>query len=233
MAAIDPGSEQRHVRSDSETHLHLGAMPHGRDSAFASQKKIRWRRKIQRVHREKYVILMSARLGCTQTRSVQSGQNSSKTKLKDVNKTSRTIPSSLYWLIEQKQRQTPGVDKVPSYLQQTTVALHFWGALFIQWQLQSTPGNTEDIPMPNNVAEELSSKLPSQIGSVASTQLGLKYGNCISHYRAVETVQRELLKVRRGYASGVICCADLCLHSRKKHRDKGTAERRKEAKEGW
>lgn len=81
--------------------------------------------------------------------------------------------------------------------------------------------------MPNNVAEELSSKLPSQIGSVASTQLGLKYGNCISHYRAMEIVQGELLKVRRGYASGVICCADLCLHSRKEHHDEGTAERSK------
>lgn len=86
--------------------------------------------------------------------------------------------------------------------------------------------------MPNNVAKELSSKLPSQIGSVASIQLGLKYGNCISHYRAVEIVQGELLKVRRGYASGVICCADLCLHSRKEHHDGGTAERSKKQKEG-
>lgn len=81
--------------------------------------------------------------------------------------------------------------------------------------------------MPNNVAEELYSKLPSQIGSVASTQLGLKYGNCVSHYRAVETVRGEFLKVRRGYASGVICSADLCLHSRKLHHDEGTAERSK------
>jgi len=73
------------------------------------------------------------------------------------------------------------VDKASSHSQQTTIVCHFLGALFIQRQLQPTPGNTEDIPVPNNVAEELSSKLPSQIGSVASTQLGLKYGNCISH----------------------------------------------------
>lgn len=97
--------------------------------------------------------------------------------------------------------------------------------------------------MPNNVAEELSSKLPSQIGSVAPTQLGLKYGNCISHYGAVGTVQGELLKVRCGgvvgaHASGVICCADLCLHSRKERHDEGTAgkERSKGGminKHGW
>lgn len=79
---------------------------------------------------------------------------------------------------------------------------------------------------PNNVAEELSPELPSQIGSVASTQLGLKYGNGISHYKAVEMVRGELLKVRRGYALGVICCAELCLHSReKKHHDAGTAQK--------
>lgn len=87
------------------------------------------------------------------------------------------------------------------------MALHFWGALFIQWQLRPTPGNREDNPMPNNVAEELSSKLPSQIGSVASTQLRLKYGNCISHYRPVEIVLGELLKVRRGvcFRSDMLC----------------------------
>lgn len=61
--------------------------------------------------------------------------------------------------------------------------------------------------MPNNVAEELSSKLPSQIGSAASTQLGLKYGNCIGHYGAVEIVRGELLKVRRGvrFRSDMLC----------------------------
>lgn len=82
--------------------------------------------------------------------------------------------------------------------QLTTPALHFWGAPFIQRQLRSAPGNREDIPTPNNVAEELSSKLPSQIGSVAPAQLGLKYGNCVSHYRAAEMVPGELLKVRIG-----------------------------------
>lgn len=84
-----------------------------------------------------------------------------------------------------------------------------------------------NIPIPNNVAKELSSKLPSQIGFAASTQLGLKYGDCISHYRAVEIVLGEVLKVRRGYASGVIRCGDLCLHSRYKRHDDGTAERNK------
>lgn len=118
------------------------------------------------------------------------------------------------------------MDKAPTYFPQTTTALCFRGALLIQWQLQSTPGNTEDIPMPNNVAEELSSKLPSQIGSVASTQLGLKYGNCVSHYRAVEIVLGELLKVRRGvrFTSDVLCGLML-TQQKKKHHDEGTAER--------
>lgn len=107
----------------------------------------------------------------------------------------------------------------PIFPQQTTMALHFWGALFIQSQLQSTPGNREDNPMPNNVAEELSSTLPFQIGSVPVTQLGLKYDNCISHYWAAEIVLGELLKV----GGCVICCTDLCLHSRNKHHDYGTA----------
>ena len=84
--------------------------------------------------------------------------------------------------------------------------------------------------MPNNVAEELSSKLPSQIGSVASTQLGLKYGNCVSHYRAVEIVLGELLKVRRGvrFTSDVLCGLMLTQQKKKrkkKHHDEGTAER--------
>lgn len=39
MAAIDPGSEQRHVRSDSETRLHLRAMLHGRDGALLHGRK--------------------------------------------------------------------------------------------------------------------------------------------------------------------------------------------------
>lgn len=47
MAAIDPDSEERHVRSDSETHPHLWAMLHGRDSTFATRKKIGWRQKIE------------------------------------------------------------------------------------------------------------------------------------------------------------------------------------------
>lgn len=53
---------------------------------------------------------------------------------------------------------------------------------------------TEDIPVPNNVAEELSSKLPAQIGSAASTQLGLKYGNCSGHYGAVAIVTGRTLE---------------------------------------
>lgn len=229
MAAIDPGSEQRHVRSDSETRLHLRAMLHGRDGAFASRKKIRWRQEIQWALGKQYVTSMSSHNTQCSLRATDLLKNKPKRCKQD--KSPNPIFSVLtYWA---KTEENTVVDKVPSYLQQTTAALHFWGALFIQWQLHSTPSNTEDIPMPNNVAEELSSKLPSQIGSVASTQLGLKYGNCISHYRAVENVQRELLKVRRGYASRVICCADLCLHSRKKHHDRGTAERRKEVKEGW
>lgn len=40
MAAIDPGAEERHVRSDSKTHLHPRAMPHGQNSEFASREKI-------------------------------------------------------------------------------------------------------------------------------------------------------------------------------------------------
>lgn len=47
-----------------------------------------------------------------------------------------------------------------------------------------------DIPGPNNVAEELFSKLPSQIGSGAPTQLGLKYGNCVGHYRSAKRRRR-------------------------------------------
>lgn len=155
---------------------------------------------------------MSAQLGCIeQSLSSQGKRTPQKQTCTDVNKTSRPISSCLYWLIEPQQRK----NEAPTYPQQTTMALHFWGALFIQWQLQSAPGNREDNPMPNNVAEELSSKLPSQIGSVASTQLGLKYGNCISHYRAVEIALGELLKVRRGYASGVICCVDFLLTQQK------------------
>lgn len=37
MAAIDPGSEERHVRSDGEAHLRRGAMLHGQDSTFATR----------------------------------------------------------------------------------------------------------------------------------------------------------------------------------------------------
>lgn len=73
------------------------------------------------------------------------------------------------------------VDAAPSYSLTNHNGPTYGGALFIQWQLHPTPGNKEDLPEPNNVAEELSSKLPAQIGCVAPTQLGLKYGNCISH----------------------------------------------------
>lgn len=128
------------------------------------------------------------------------------------------------------------MDKAPTYSQQTTTALCFRGALFIQWQLQSTPGNTEDTPMPNNVAEELSSKLPSQIGSVASTQLGLKYGNCVSHYRAVEIVLGELLKVRRGvrFTSDVLCGLMLTQQKKKEKKSTMTRGQQKEARsKGW
>lgn len=89
-------------------------------------------------------------------------------------------------------------DEEHAYLQLTEPALHSWGVPFIQRQLCSAPGNREDIPKPNNAAEELSSKLPSQIGCVAPAQLGLKYGNCSSHYGGVEMVPGELLKVRIG-----------------------------------
>lgn len=91
------------------------------------------------------------------------------------------ISSPVSWLIGRKTKENTVVDGAPSYPKHITMFLHFRDALFIQWQLQPTPGNAEDNPAPNNVAEELSSKLPSQIGSAASTQLGLKYGNCISH----------------------------------------------------
>ena len=37
MAAIDPGSEERRVRSDSEARLHRRAMLHGQDSTFATR----------------------------------------------------------------------------------------------------------------------------------------------------------------------------------------------------
>lgn len=48
MAAIDPGSEEQHVRSGgSETHLHLRAMLPGQDSTLAAQKKIGCRQKIE------------------------------------------------------------------------------------------------------------------------------------------------------------------------------------------
>ena len=92
--------------------------------------------------------------------------------------------------------------------------------------------------MPNNVAEELSSKLPSQIGSVASTQLGLKYGNCVSHYRAVEIVLGELLKVRRGvrFTSDVLCGLMLTQQKKKKKKKapwRGDSRKKREAKEGW
>lgn len=106
-----------------------------------------------------------------------------------LHKTSHLMSFSPHWIIEQKQKKT-----LVWITQPTTMALHSWGALFIQWQLHSTPGNTEDIPIANNVAEEHSSKLHSQIGSVASTQLELKYDNCVSHYRTMEIA---LLKVRR------------------------------------
>lgn len=136
-----------------------------------------------------------------------------------------------YWA---EREETTVVDKAP---QQTTTALHFWGALFIQWQLQSTPGNTEDIPAPNNVAEELSSKLPSQIGCVASTQLGLKYGNCISHYGAAETAQGEVLKVRRGYVRSDMLCG-LVLTQQKRAPWRGDSRTKQEAqgminKQSW
>lgn len=174
---------------------------------------------------------MSVHLGCIEQTLLSQGNRAppkNKPKRCKQDKSPNLILSVLtYWA---EAEENTAVDGAPSYPQQTTTALHSWGALFIQWQLQSTPGNIENIPMPNNVAEELFSKLPSQIGSVASTQLGLKYGNCISHYRAMEIVQWELLKVRRGYA-GVICCADLCLHSRKEHHDEGTAERSKKERE--
>lgn len=88
-------------------------------------------------------------------------------------------------------------DEEPGYLQVTAPALRSRGVPFIQWQLQCAPGSREDISTPNNVAEELSSKLPSQIGSAAPSQLGLKYGNGVSHYGATETVPGELLKVRK------------------------------------
>ena len=97
-----------------------------------------------------------------------------------------------YWAETEENTAVDGASSHP--LRQTTAALHFGGALYIQWQLQSTPGSTGDTPTPNNVAEELFSKLPSQIGSVASTQLGLKYGNCIGHYRAMEIVQGRTLE---------------------------------------
>ena len=59
-------------------------------------------------------------------------------------------------------------------------------------------------------------------------QLELKYGNCIGHYRAVEMVQGDVLKVRmvRGFRNDMWCvdCADLLLTQHKKEcHDKGTA----------
>lgn len=47
MAAIDPGFDERHVRSDSETHLHLRAMLHRRDSSFGTQGEIGCGQKIE------------------------------------------------------------------------------------------------------------------------------------------------------------------------------------------
>lgn len=144
---------------------------------FAKEDRRQAENGIQQVLGKRYIILLliSSSLvffffRCTNS-ALPGWQDSCTTNPNDVNKPRRPIS-------HEKQRKAY---RAPLNYQQTANVPHFWGALFIQWQLQSTPGNTEDIPVPNNVAEELCSKLPSQIGSVASTQLGLKYGNCISH----------------------------------------------------
>lgn len=167
---------------------------------------------------------MSAHLGCTEQTLFSQGNRIPQNKPRKCKQDKSSNPNCLYWLIEQKQRKTLFGIKQPHIPNKPPRP-------FTSEVLFSFSGNydphlaTQDIPLPNNVAEDLSPKLPSQIGSVASTQLGLKYGNCISHYRGV---RGELLKVRRGYTSGVICCGDLCLHSRKQHHDEGTAKRSKE-----
>lgn len=137
---------------------------------------------------------MSPQLGfLEQSQPSQGTKNSQRPKRCKQDKLPNLVLSALtYWDVLRRN------DEEHTYPQLTTPALHFWGAPFIQRQLRSAPGNREDIPMPNNVAEELSSKLPSQIGCVAPAQLGLKYGNCVSHYRAAEMVPGELPKVRIG-----------------------------------
>lgn len=156
---------------------------------------------------------MSPQLGfLEQSRPSQGTKNSQRPKRCKQDKSPNLVLSALTYRDVLRRN-----DEEHAYLQVTAPALHSWGAPFIQRQLGSAPGNREDILTPNNVAEELSSKLPSQIGSVAPAQLGLKYGNCVSHYGAAEMVPGELLKVRMG----VICCGDWCLRSRKKHQEVG------------
>lgn len=151
---------------------------------------------------------MSPQLGfLEQSRPSQGTKNSQRPKRCKQDKSPNLFLSALTYRDVLRRN-----DEEHAYLQLTVPALHSWGVPFIQRQLRSTPGNREDILTPNNVAKELSSKLPSQIGSAAPTQLGLKYGNCVSHYGAAKMVSGELLKVRIG---GVICFGDLCLHSRR------------------
>lgn len=137
---------------------------------------------------------MSPQLGfLEQSRPSQGTKNSQRPKKCKQDKSPNLVLSVLTYRDVLRRN-----DEEHAFLQLTAPALHSWGVLFIQRQLRSAPGNRDDIPTPNNVAEELSSKLPSQIGSVAPAQLGLKYGNCVSHYGAAEMAPGELLKVRIG-----------------------------------
>lgn len=158
--------------------------------------------------------MMSAHPGCIeQSLSTQGNRNPQKTHLNDLNKMSHPISSCLYWHIELlctgrlKHPRTP--NKQPQ---------HSTSEVLFSFRDNYSPHlATEKTSQCLTMSQRNS--LPNynfQIGSVGWTQLGLKYGNCISHYRAAVIVLGELLMVRRGCASGAICCADFCLPSRKK-----------------